>query len=63
MFNKFKALPLGFQRLLIAVTIVPIIAAAIFGEDGEKIPVALIAVAGYWALVFIGLWVYDGFKK
>lgn len=72
MIGRFKSLTLGVQRALLAGTIPgAMIAGGIVGSlneyrfDGEDFFVYSIfaGIPIYWAIVFIGLWIYEGFKR
>lgn len=69
--NRFRNLSLGVRRAILAGTIPgAMIAGSVVGSlneyrfDGEDF-FAYSIFAGipiYWAIVFIGLWIYEGFK-
>jgi hypothetical protein len=65
MFKQFNALPLAIRRLLLAGMLIPIIA-SFFIRDANGIMSpgwVVFGLAGYWVLVFAGLWVYGEFGK
>jgi hypothetical protein len=67
MIRAFKKLSEGVRRALIAGTLIGpfIIAAPLWAGIGGKY-LAFVIVFGiplYWLSVFIGIWIYSGFKK
>lgn len=74
MFKKFKELKTGVKRALIAGTLVgaPLIGYLVgyfleynHNVDGEEFwgYTIFLGIPIYWVLVFIGIWVYEGFKE
>ncbi len=59
-FQRFKPLPIGIKRLFYAGTIVPFLLGILNHHQlGNMILFPII----YWILIFLGCWVYEGFKK
>ena len=64
-FKQFHALPLAIRRLLLGGMIIPIIASFfIHDANGVMSPGWVVfGLAGYWVLVFVGIWVYGEVGK
>lgn len=73
MIKKFKKLKEGAKRAIIAGTLIgaPLLGVVFFLIEGSSIDGAdelisaslFFGVPAYWLMVFIGIWVYEGFKE
>ncbi len=64
----FKKLPIGWQRLLLVLNIFPLISAIIYGLNDrfysiEIFILVLIYLSIYWIIIFLTLWIKEGFNK
>lgn len=67
MFENYRNLPRGWQRLIVALYLMLLLYFAFEAwEFDDKLKIAFVAVIAsviYWASLFVILWVVDGFRK